>query len=60
LLPETVEIYAIPGYGAIEIGTHRFTRRDGGQSVSSLYKFVLTWYYADGLWKVSRAISVGH
>lgn len=60
LVAGTLEVYPLPGYGAVEIGTHQFTRTDNGQTMTSLYKFVNTWRYKDGQWKVTRAISVGH
>jgi hypothetical protein len=60
LLLETLEVYPIPEYGAIEIGTHRFTVSQDGRKITSLYKFIHTWQYKDGQWKVTRAISVGH
>ncbi|WP_295712167.1 nuclear transport factor 2 family protein [Mucilaginibacter sp.] len=30
LLPESLEVYPMPGFGAIEMGTHRFTHTENG------------------------------
>ncbi len=57
---ESLEIYAIPNYGAVETGTHKFSHTLDGKTESSLYKFVLIWQYTGGHWKVTRAVSVGH
>ncbi|WPV00751.1 nuclear transport factor 2 family protein [Mucilaginibacter sp. cycad4] len=60
LLKETLEVYPMPGFGAIEMGTHRFTHTENGQPVIGLMKFVHVWKYKDGQWKVTRVVSVGH
>lgn len=60
LVAETLEVYLLPGYGAVEYGEHRFTLIRDGQSLSTLYKFTSIWQWKDGQWKVTRMISVGH
>lgn len=60
LLKETLEVYPMPGFGAIEIGTHRFTHTENGKPVVGVMKFVHVWQYQDGQWKVKRVVSVGH
>jgi hypothetical protein len=60
LLTETLEVYPMPGFGAIEMGTHRFTHTENGKPVIGVMKFVHVWQYKDGLWKVTRVVSVGH
>jgi len=60
LVPGTMEVYAIPGYGAVEIGVHRFIHVENGQTQIGLYKFIHTWQYKDNQWKVTRVVSVGH
>jgi len=60
LLAGTMEVYAIPGYGAVEMGVHRFIHKENGKDVVGLYKFVHTWQFKNGQWKVSRVVSVGH
>jgi hypothetical protein len=61
LVPGTLEVYPLHGYGAVEIGEHRFYH-PGAQDhdVVGEAKFVTLWQYKDGAWKVSRAISYDH
>lgn len=62
LMKETLEVHPLKGYGAVEIGVHRFYHTNKGQSetLSGEYKFVQVWQFADGLWKIARVISYGH
>jgi hypothetical protein len=58
LVQGSLEVYPLHGYGAVEIGVHRFHHpgdRDVGEA-----KFVTLWQYKDGAWKVSRVISYDH
>jgi hypothetical protein len=61
LVPGTLEVYPLHGYGAVEIGVHRFYH-PGAQDhdVVGEAKFITLWQYKDGAWKVSRAISYDH
>lgn len=60
LVPGTFRVTAIPGYGAIEIGRHRFCHREQGRDDCGTFKFVNVWKKEGGTWKVTRAISYGH
>jgi len=60
LVPGTLEVYAIPGYGAVEIGEHRFIHVENGQTQIGLYKFIHTWQFKNNQWQVTRVVSVGH
>ena len=61
LVPGTLEVYPLHGYGAVEIGVHRFYH-PGAQDhdVAGEAKFVHLWQYKDGAWKVARVISYDH
>ncbi|MBB5343419.1 nuclear transport factor 2 family protein [Tunturibacter empetritectus] len=61
LVPGTLEVYPLHGYGAVEIGVHRF-HHPGTQDhgVVGEAKFITLWQYKDGAWKVSRVISYDH
>ncbi len=61
LVPGSLEIYPMQGYGAVEIGTHRF-HHPGARDHDALgeAKFVILWRYQDGAWKVARVISFDH
>jgi ketosteroid isomerase-like protein len=61
LVEGSLEVYPLHGYGALEIGVHRFYHpgtQDHG--VVGEAKFIHLWQYKDGAWKVSRVISYDH
>ncbi|WP_316777201.1 nuclear transport factor 2 family protein [Pedobacter antarcticus] len=62
LIKSSLEVHPLKGYGAVEIGTHRFYHTNKGQEekISGTYKFVQVWEFKDGLWKLARVISYGH
>jgi hypothetical protein len=61
LVPGTLKIYPMKGYGAIEMGVHRFvhpkTEAVNGTGEGS---FVNLWQYKNGAWKLTRALSYDH
>ncbi len=61
LVPGTLEVYPIAGYGAVEIGVHRF-HHPGHETAESVgeAKFIHLWQNKDGAWKVTRVISFDH
>jgi ketosteroid isomerase-like protein len=61
LVAGSLEVYPMHGYGAVEIGTHRF-HHPGAQDHDVLgeAKFIHLWQYKDGTWKVARVISYDH
>jgi hypothetical protein len=59
LLEETLEVYALKGYGAVEIGIHRFHHPNQPDDVGDA-KFVTIWQNDNGVWKVTRVISYEH
>jgi Domain of unknown function (DUF4440) len=61
LVAGSLEVFPLNGYGAVEIGVHRFYHsgtQDHG--VVGEAKFITLWQYKDGAWKVSRVISYDH
>lgn len=60
LVKGSLEVYPVPGAGAIEIGTHCFIHTENGKEEIGIMKFVHIWQYKDGLWKATRVISLGH
>lgn len=60
LLKETMEVYPIPGYGAVQIAQHRFCHMENGKMDCAVFKFIHTWKKTDKGWKVTRIISVDH
>jgi Domain of unknown function (DUF4440) len=60
LLPDTLEVYPLKGYGAVEIGVHRFHHPGGPEDGVGDAKFVTLWQNKNGQWKVTRVISYNH
>lgn len=62
LLKETLEVYPLKNYGAVEIAVHRIYHTNKGQTekLSGEYKFIHVWQLINGQWKIARIISYGH
>ena len=63
LVAGTLEVYPLKGYGAVEIGVHRFCdpkKNDKCGEASGVAKFVMLWQNTDGNWKITRVISFDH
>ena len=61
LVAGTLEVYPLNGYGAVEIGVHRFYHpytQDHGEVGEA--KFIHVWQNKDGVWKITRVISYDH
>ena len=43
LVKGSLEVYPIPGYGAMEIGMHRFCHLENGKQDCGTFKFVHIW-----------------
>ena len=59
LVPGSLQIYHMKGYGAVEIGIHRFLHPKSNGAVGE-GRFITLWQYKDGAWKITRAISYDH
>ncbi len=57
LTPCSIEVYAIPGYGAIEFGYHSF-RNLIEHSQSQPAKFVIFWKQKNNRWQITRVVSL--
>lgn len=66
LLKETVEVYPLKGYGAIEVGEHRFCHEEKGegarpaQTDCGVMKFSMVWRQVGDKWKLARVLSYAH
>jgi Domain of unknown function (DUF4440) len=58
ILPGSLRVYPIQGYGAAQVGVHRFDER--GARTSTLAKFVNLWRFQDGRWRLARVLSLDH
>lgn len=62
LVPETFEVEAIPGYGAVATGVHRFWKRAVGKpdEPTGIAKFLVLWKKGADGWRMARVISYNH
>ena len=60
LVKGSLEVYPIPGYGAMEIGSHTFCHMENGKPDCGTFRFVHIWQKKDGTWKITRVVSYGH
>ncbi len=58
LLVGSIEVYPIPGYGAVQMGAHRFHNKAEPGAESRYAKFVHTWKKENGKWIITRVISL--
>jgi len=54
----SLRVYPIQGYGAVQVGMHRFDER--GATTSTLTRFVHLWHVQDGTWRLARVLSLDH
>jgi len=58
LIPGSLEVYPIAGYGAVAEGYHKFFNKEEPNAPQKPSKFITVWEdTADG-WKISRVISL--
>jgi hypothetical protein len=60
LVKGTLEVYPIPGYGAMQIGSHRFCHLENGKQDCGTFKFVHIWQKKNNEWKITRVVSYDH
>lgn len=58
LVEGSIEVYPIAGFGAVEIGMHKFHNNQEPDAISNPSKFITIWKQAGGSWKISRVISL--
>lgn len=57
LVAGSIEVYPIKGYGAVEMGLHRFHNRVEG-STGRVGRFVVIWRREPAGWKIARVVSL--
>jgi ketosteroid isomerase-like protein len=60
LVAGTLQVYPMRGYGAVEIGVHRFYAPAKGSEPMGEAKFIHLWRNENGSWKITRVISYDH
>jgi hypothetical protein len=59
LVADSVKVFPVKDFGAIEQGVHRFCSIKTGKC-EGMADFVIVWKHAANQWKVSRVLSYGH
>lgn len=55
----SIEVYPIHGFGAVEIGYHRFhNNAEQGGAISPFSKFIIIWQLQNQHWLVYRVVSL--
>lgn len=54
----SIEVYAIPGFGAIEFGFHGFHNRLEPNAPTHMARFMIIWENKNNEWKLSRVVSL--
>jgi hypothetical protein len=62
LVPESLHVDPIPGFGAMEVGEHLFYERrgDGPERLAGRAGFAMVWRLEGDTWKLHRVLSFGH
>jgi hypothetical protein len=63
LIAGSMKVYAIPGFGAVEEGGHRFYERkgEGPERLAGKARFSILWKLEpDGQWRMARTFSIDH
>jgi hypothetical protein len=62
LVPGSLEVYPIPGYGAMEIAAHRFCPPASAPcgASSKPARTAMLWRLKDGAWTITRVLSYAH
>ena len=60
LVPGSLRVFPIRGYGAIELGSHRFCHTENGKKDCGTFEFVQVWHRLDQRWTITRVVSYGH
>jgi hypothetical protein len=58
LVKGSIEVYPIAGFGAVEIGLHRFINHAESETPSKPDKFIIIWRHKNDQWQITRVISL--
>lgn len=60
LVPGSVEVWPVSGYGAIEFGTHKFVHPDRVAEPDGIGKFLILWKQEGDRWLMAETFSFAH
>lgn len=58
LVPGSIEVSPLPGYGAVEIGMHQFYNNQEKDAIPHASRFVIIWKNTSGRWAITKVISL--
>ncbi|MDG2432581.1 nuclear transport factor 2 family protein [Flavobacterium sp.] len=59
LIAGSIEVYPIKGYGAVEIGLHKFhNNQELAGTPSKTSKFIIMWQLTNKKWRIAKVISL--
>lgn len=58
LIPGSIEVYWIPGFGAIEMGLHQFSNKEEPNAEPHPSRFIIFWQYRNKEFKISKVVSL--
>ncbi len=55
----SIEVYPIAGFGAVEMGYHRFHNHMEPENPDAHFsRFIVIWQFKDSKWKITRVVSL--
>ncbi|ANE51605.1 nuclear transport factor 2 family protein [Flavisolibacter tropicus] len=58
LIPGSIEVYWIPGFGAIEMGVHQFRNKEEPNAKPHPARFMIFWQYRNNEFKITKVVSL--
>lgn len=58
LIPGSIEVHAIPGWGAIEMGLHQFHNKEEPETVPHPSRFIIFWQQTANGWQMTKVVSL--
>jgi hypothetical protein len=58
LIPGSIEVYEIPGFGAIEMGVHQFRNKEEPDAKPHPARFMIFWQWRNNEFKITKVVSL--
>jgi hypothetical protein len=58
LIPGSIEVYPIAGYGAVELGQHKFFNNQEPNAPQHISRFMIFWKQVGKEWKIGKVVSL--
>jgi ketosteroid isomerase-like protein len=60
LVPGSLQVEPVRGFGAMAMGRHKFCHTENGADVCGTFSFLMIWREQNERWQVTRVASWGH